>query len=273
MSYNRRVGILPGGDGKRKMTSPSDSPPALPSLRTEAIFRAAQERIKEYILQNNLGPGDPLPAEFVLARGLGISRNSLREAMKALETVGVIETRHGLGTFVGAASFAPLIAGVAFNLRQGLARDTRTFGELLDLREILEAELVRRVAGRHAPADLVRLEDAVRRMEEDAARDEFNLEADRDFHDALYAPLGNHLMTLLLLTFWDVQHAVEAGLPPGEYLPSTNARWHRDILDAVRAGDADAAVAAMREQFTGVRSRLAALPGGEAGAVAGGGEA
>ncbi|HEX5505081.1 MAG TPA: FCD domain-containing protein [Thermomicrobiales bacterium] len=253
------------------MTSQPDAPPALPSLRTEAIFRAAQERIKEYILQNHLGPGDPLPAEFVLARGLGISRNSLREAMKALEIVGVIETRHGLGTFVGRASFAPLIAGVAFNLRQGLDRDTRTFGELLELREILEAELVRRVAGRHTPADLARLEGAVRRMEEGAGRGAFDREADRDFHDALYAPLDNHLMSLLLLTFWDVQHAVEAGLPPTDYRATTNARWHRDILDAVRAGDAAAAVAAMREQFTGVRARLAALDGDEDGDAAGGG--
>ena len=72
-------------------------------MRTEAIFRAAQERIKQYIVDNALRPGDPLPTEFDLSRSLGISRNSLREALKALETIGVVETRHGLGSFVGHA--------------------------------------------------------------------------------------------------------------------------------------------------------------------------
>lgn len=225
-------------------------------LRTEAIYRAAQERIKQYIVAHGLAPGDPIPTETTLARDLGISRNSLREALKALAASGVVETRHGLGTYVGRASLAPLIDGMAFNLVRNIGRDTRTLREMLQLREILELELVRRVTGVHTADQLARLEACVSRMESDAARGVMDPMVDRAFHDALYEPLDNHVVTLILHSFWDVQDGVASQLPPAPPISATNARWHRDILDAVRRADATAAAAAMRAQFTGVRERL-----------------
>jgi DNA-binding FadR family transcriptional regulator len=231
-------------------------------LRTETVYRAAQERIKQYIVAHDLRPGDPIPTETVLARDLGISRNSLREALKALATSGIVETRHGLGTYVGQASLAPLIDGMAFNLVQNIGRDTRTLREMLQLREILELELVRHVTGAHTADQLARLEGYVAQMEADAAQEIMDPDIDRAFHDALYEPLDNHVVTLILHAFWDVQEGVTAQLPNGPPLAATNARWHRDILDAVRQGDTTAAAVAMRAQFTGVRGRLG-LPAGE----------
>ncbi len=225
-------------------------------LRTETIHRAAQETIKHYIIQHRLAPGDPIPTETTLARELGISRNSLREALKALATAGIVETRHGLGTYVGQASLGPLIDGMVFNLLQNISRDTRTLREMLQLREILEIELVRRVTGIHTPEQLARLESYVGQMEADAARATMNSDADHAFHDALYAPFDNHVVTLILHAFWDVQDAVASQLPDARPIAAANARWHRNILEAVRRGDADGAVVAMREQFTGIRTRL-----------------
>ncbi len=225
-------------------------------LRTETIYRAAQERIKQYIVAHDLRPGDAIPTETVLARDLGISRNSLREALKALAASGVVETRHGLGTYVGQASLAPLIDGMAFNLVQNIGRDTRTLREMLQLREILELELVRRVAAMHTADQLARLDACVARMDVDAAAGIMDPRVDRSFHDALYEPLDNHVVTLILHAFWDVQEAVASQLPEGPPMAATNARWHRDILDAVRQGDTAAAAVAMRAQFAGVRGRL-----------------
>jgi DNA-binding FadR family transcriptional regulator len=254
MSYNLVASSIRRREYERKMVMPTP-------LRTEAIFRAAQERIKQYIVDNALGPGDSLPTEFDLSRRLGISRNSLREALKALETVGVVETRHGLGSFVGRASLAPLIAGMAFNLVQSINQDTRTLRELLELREILEVELVRRATGHYMPEQLARLEALVAAMETSAAENVANPEADRAFHQALYEPLDNQVVTLLLRTFWDIYAAVESQLPAASHTLEANARWHRAILEAIRRADADAAVAAMEEQFTGARNRLAAVGG------------
>lgn len=234
--------------------------PIAEPLRTETIYRAAQERIKQYIIQHQLKPGDPIPTETTLARDLGISRNSLREALKALAMAGVVETRHGLGTYVGQASLAPLIEGMAFSLVQNIRRDTRTLREMLQLREILELELVRRVTGMHAPEQLARLDTCVSQMEADAARGIMDPLVDRAFHDALYEPLDNHVVTLILHAFWDVQEAVVSQLPEAPPISAINARWHRAILDAVRRGDAPAAAVAMREQFTGIRTRLNLAP-------------
>ena len=226
------------------------------AARSEAIFRVAQDRIKQYILDARLGPGDPLPTEQALSRALGISRNSLREALKALETVGVIETRHGIGAFVGRASLDPLIAGMTFNLAQRGNRDIRTLREMLELREILEAELVQRAIGLHTPEQLARLDGIVAEMEAGAGCETPDPAIDRAFHDALYAPLDNGVVTLVLHAFWDVQRAVEAQLPRVPHLGAANARWHRNILEAIRRGDREAAAAAMREQFTGAWNRI-----------------
>jgi DNA-binding FadR family transcriptional regulator len=232
-------------------------------LRTEAIFRAAQDRIKGYIVEHSLAPGDPLPTEHEFTRQLGISRNSLREALKALEMVGIVETRHGLGMFVGRVSLAPLIAGMAFNLVQGINEDTRTLREMLEMREILEVELVRRVTGRHTPEQLERLEAIVAAMEEQATRGLADAEADRAFHHALYEPLENRVVTQLLRAFFDILATVESQLPDATHSPEANARWHRAIVEATRRGDEMAAVAAMREQFTGANHRITASYGPE----------
>jgi DNA-binding FadR family transcriptional regulator len=229
------------------------------SLKTEAIFRAAQERIKEYILDHNLKPGDPLPTEQELARQLGIGRNSLREALKSLGTIGVIETRHGLGSFVGHASLAPLIAGMAFNLVQSINHDTRTLRELLQLREILEVGLVGRATGQHTPEQLARLEDLVLTMEDEATQGFIGVEADRAFHETLYEPLNNQAVTLLLRTFWDILAVVASQLPAASHSPQINAHWHRAIVEAIRAEDSAAAVAAMEVQFIGARERFATI--------------
>ncbi|MFN8512264.1 MAG: GntR family transcriptional regulator [Chloroflexia bacterium] len=215
-------------------------------IRGEAVVRAAQESIKQYIIDNQLSPGTSLPTEHALARTLGISRNSLREALRALETTGVVETRHGLGTFVGQASLAPLIDGMAFTLAQRIGGDTRALRELLELREILEVELVRRVTGLHSEVQRARLGALVAQMEENAHQRFIDPALDSAFHDALYEPLRNRAVTLLLHAFWEVQERVRSQLPntaPGHlhdqrrlasrrgasgYLGRSRRRRHRD---------------------------------------------
>ncbi len=225
-------------------------------LRGEGIFRAAQERIKQYIVAHDLHPGDALPTEPTLARELGISRNSLREALKSLETVGLVETRHGIGTFVGQFSLDPLIAGMTLHLTFEVRRDVETLREMLDVRLILELELVRRAAGRHSPEQLATLDALVAAMEARATTNLLAPDADRAFHEALYAPLGNRVVPQLLHAFWDVFHAVQDELPGTPPDPVAMARHHGDILDAVRAGDGTRAVVEMRRHFAVIARRL-----------------
>src|SRR5260221_10589345 len=87
-----------------------------PIKRGELLYEAAQTEIKEYIITHRLKSGDPLPTEMKLAEHLGVSRNSVREAVKALEAVGVLESRAGAGLFVSDFSFDPLLRNMAYGL-------------------------------------------------------------------------------------------------------------------------------------------------------------
>jgi DNA-binding FadR family transcriptional regulator len=226
------------------------------AIRREALHQTVQDRIKRFIIERGFRPGDPLPAEAELARALGVSRPSLREAMKALQILGVVETRHGAGTFVGRFSFSPMVDGLIFRIRSDLGRDLQTVHDLLEIRMTLENALVARVASSPNPDHLAELRGIVERMERMAARDVEFFEEDRLFHEALYRPLGNALLVRLIQAFWEILSRVRAELPFVPVPPTTTAADHRRIVAALEAGDPTAATAAMTGHFHGILRRI-----------------
>jgi len=132
----------------------------------------------------------------------------------------------------------------------------QTLREMLELRQIIEAELVMRVAGRHSTAELAALDALVAQMETLAATDERAPEADRAYHEALYAPLHNRVITQVLHAFWDVFQAVQGALRGTPPEPAAVAAQHRAILAAVRMGDGPRAAAAIREHFAVIARRI-----------------
>jgi len=224
--------------------------PALP-LRGERLHEAIQARIKQYILDSRLKPGDPLPTEMELSRELGIGRNSLRESVKSLQALGVVETRHGSGMFVGQLSLTSLANGLAFHLALDGQNDLRAVRQLLEIREVLEAGLIVRVVDRLSAEDLAELERLVREMERRAARGRDFGEADRAFHERLYRPLGNQLALELIGAFWDGFYAVRARLPARPRPLTDTAANHRRILEHVAAGDGPGAARALVHDLRG----------------------
>ncbi|WP_225822828.1 FadR/GntR family transcriptional regulator [Streptomyces naphthomycinicus] len=218
--------------------------------------RDLQERIKKLIVDQRLPSGAPLPTEPELMRLLGASRNSVREALKALQAMGIVEIRHGFGTYVGSMSFAPMIEGLAFRTVAGHYRGEDSLLQLLELREAVETGLVSRLAGRLPEADLVALEALVDRMEREAAEGTGLAETDRAFHATLYRGLDNVLLGEVLEAFWDAFHRVGQDLVDMPQDPWVTCRQHREILDAVRSGDALRAERAIRDHFGNVRTRL-----------------
>ncbi|MYW14412.1 FCD domain-containing protein [Streptomyces sp. SID2955] len=218
--------------------------------------RDLQERIKKLIVDQRLPSGAPLPTEPELMRLLGASRNSVRESLKALQAMGIVEIRHGFGTYVGSMSFAPMIEGLAFRTVAGHCRGEDSLLQLLELREAMETGLVSRLAGRLPEADLVELEALVRRMEREAAEGAGLAETDRAFHATLYRGLDNVLLGEVLEAFWEAFHRVQRDLVDAPQDPRVTCRQHREILDAVRSGDSLRAERAIREHFGGVRTRL-----------------
>src|SRR3954451_6359645 len=151
--------------------------------------RDLQERIKKLIIDRRLPSGAPLPTEPELMEFLGASRNSVREALKALQAMGIVEIRHGFGTYVGPMSMAPMIEGLIFRTVAGHYRGEDSLLQLLELREAVETGLIARLAGRIPTADIEALDAIVRRMEAEAAEGAVHAETDRAFHAALYGSL------------------------------------------------------------------------------------
>ena len=218
--------------------------------------RALQEAITRLILERGLAPGAPLPTEPELMEQLDVSRNPLREAMKALEALGIVDIRHGYGTYVGSVVLAGLETGLAFRGALSVQGDYTDIRNLLELREVLEAGLVGRVLAVADELDIDALEAAVVEMEAAALEGRYAPAQDWAFHEALYRPLGNALVLDLLQVFWRVFNALDPQLPRAGDTPAVTAGWHRRILDAVCARDEDGVRAAVVEHFHGIRARV-----------------
>lgn len=229
------------------------------SLARSSLVSEVQESIKELILERQLTPGDPLPTEHELSETLGISRNSLREALKVLEATGVVVIRRGFGMFVGEMNLQALISELVFHARLSAITGTKELRDLIDLREVLERSLVQRVIPTLQEADVRRIDEAVQSMEKAAAAGEFSPETDRIFHEQLYAPLDNAFVSQLLSAFWTVFNELQEHLPASAEPPEGIAANHRAIFDAMVAGDIAGAQDAMSRHFDGIKLRLNTL--------------
>lgn len=223
----------------------------------EALQSNIQEYVKRYIIEHRLTAGAPLPGEVEIANTLHVSRNAVREAIKVLQTLGIVETRHGQGTFVGDLSMRALVAGLSFRVLFDASQNLQTLRELLEIREILECDLIVRLPQMTTPAYLADLRLLVAQMEARAVHAESFAEEDRAFHEILYRPLGNHLIIQLLQAFWDIYHATREQLVSPAEDPMRTVRVHQAIVNALATGDGEDASAAMVAHFAGIRSRLA----------------
>ncbi|QFR02533.1 FadR family transcriptional regulator [Streptomyces phaeolivaceus] len=217
-----------------------------------------QHEVMQLILDRKLQAGAPLPTETELMEDLGVSRNSVREALKALQALDIVDIRHGYGTYVGEASLTPLVDGLTFRTLARPDGDTAALAEILQIREVLEDGLVRRVAATLADEELDGLAAVVDRMEAAQKAGEPVAELDRDFHELLYASLGNDLIPQLLGAFWTVFLRVAGARGwTDDPTPELTIRRHRDIVAALRAHDVVGAQRAMSDHFRGIETRAA----------------
>jgi DNA-binding FadR family transcriptional regulator len=227
-----------------------------PHRLSTRLSRAIRDEIAALILDRGLQSGDPLPTETELMETLGVSRNSVREALKALQALDIVDIRHGHGTYVGRLSLDPLADGLTFRVLHGLGTDMGSLREILEVREALEGALVRRVAVDIPQADLSDLDAIIGRMNDRAQRGETFAEEDREFHELLYRSLDNGLVTQLLTAFWNVFHRVNDRLGVTDPHPVETVKLHRAIVTALRKHDVDRAEKAMTEHFRNLNAQV-----------------
>ena len=206
---------------------------------------------KRLIADGVLAPGDRLPPERELAELVGVSRSSLRPALKVLENMGIISQRVGSGTRLNPAAASILAEPLHFLI----LLDGITFQELMEARLIVEPELAARAAERATSEDHEALKRAIERMEEAAGNPGEFVECDLEFHQAVYRAAGNRVCTML---FTVVHQSLEELVRFTSLLvePEHTIRFHRRILAAIRRGKPEAAREQMREHLEDVCSLL-----------------
>jgi GntR family transcriptional repressor for pyruvate dehydrogenase complex len=227
--------------------------------RPPRVTEGAIDKIRERIVSGAWGPGDRLPKESELAAELGLSRNSLREAVRALSQLRVLEVRQGDGTYVSSLEPGLLLESTGF-ISHLLLGETEI--ELYEVRRILEAAAASLAAGRIDAHEKAELAESLERMR-DAKKVEDLVEADVAFHAVVATAAGNAVLTSLLasLATRTMRARLWHGREADGALDQTRDE-HRRIYEAIMAGDPELARAAATAHIASserwLKGRLAA---------------
>lgn len=234
-------------------------------IRREPLATEIARRLVEYLLSGEVGPGERMPSERQLAQAFGVGRSAMREAIKSLSLIGLVEVRHGDGTYLRKTQGSLLPQVIEWGLLLGEPR-TR---DLVEARQKIESVIAALAADRRSEEDLAELRRLLGRMKELAASGDdvaAFVEADVGFHLRLANASRNTALhdvlagVQALLRVW-IGRVFAAGHTDVSY------REHVPILEAVERGDPAAAQAAMEAHMSSAAGRLeralaAAAPAG-----------
>jgi len=211
-------------------------------IKKTRIAEEIADRIRVLILDGTLLPDRPLPGERLLAARFGVSRGSVRDAFRLLETIGLLETRHGQGTFARELDVDRLVAPLASILtyRRDLSE------ELLDVRRMFEPAVARFAATRITDddiADLQRILDTQRRKLKAGAA---TLVEDTAFHASLARATRNRVVMRLMETLNDLLVESRKATLRQKGRPERSIQGHEAVVAALRRRDPDGAFQAMR---------------------------
>jgi len=221
------------------------------SLTSQTLSKRISRELLTRILRGEIAPGDALPSEEELAAQFDVSRPVVREAVKELAVLGLVESRQGRSTRVTSPDdwnhFAPEL--LAIRSEVGAVDDFLL--DLLELRRLIETGASALAAVRASEDDIARMTAQFERMEASVGDLERFTDADIAFHDALLAATGNHLLTRLIDMIGPVlRFGRMISLERRADGPIDSQQGHRRVLDAVRASDPEAARLAMREHLS-----------------------
>lgn len=217
------------------------------SVRRNKVYEDVARQIERLILKK-LKPGDKLPSERELSEMLGVSRSSIRDAIRSLELIGMVEPRQGAGTIVKEVTADAVVNPLANALK--LKEDL--VGELLDFRRMLEPPLAARAATHATADDVAEMEEILNRQEEKLRREETTIPEDTSFHYAVALASGNSVVLKVLDIIMDMLRDSRERSLQVEGRPQKSLAGHRRILAAIKRHDAEAAKDAMRRHIEDV---------------------
>ena len=235
----------------------STLPPSAPPKKHRNLAQGVVAYITDSVRAGGMSPGDKLPTESEIMRIQGVSRTVVREAISHLQAAGLVETRHGIGTFVlepAPAHHLGIDPGTVITMRDVLA--------ILELRISLETEAAGLAANRRSEAQLQQLRTALDAFLDGAGKGGDTVVSDVQFHLLIAQASGNRYFHDILSHLGSniiprarINSAKLAQDEPASYLERVT-REHEDIFNAISRQDPEAARAAMRTHLSNSRERL-----------------
>ncbi|MCA9838529.1 MAG: FadR family transcriptional regulator [Trueperaceae bacterium] len=204
--------------------------PVIAQSRADAVV----ENLINFIASEALAVGDRLPAERELANALGVSRPILREALKHLAALGIVETRTGSGSYL-TDDVSPHDQRFVMKLES----ERQSLVKLLQLRRALESEAAALTALKATPPEISELELLVDRLELEHVQHGFAPEADKAFHLALYRFSGNPLFSQIINPIWETIERLK--VRPSKNVDVKTLGLHRKTLEHIRSRDPERA--------------------------------
>jgi GntR family transcriptional repressor for pyruvate dehydrogenase complex len=221
-------------------------------IKKTRVAEEIADRIRMLILDATFPAGRPLDSERVLASRFGVSRSSVRDALRMLETIGLIETRHGQGTFPRELTVDRLVAPLVSVLTY--RRDLRD--ELMDVRRMFEPAVARVAASRITGEDLAALDRILEAQRRKRKTGESAILEDTAFHAVLARATRNRVLTSIMETLNDLLVESRQLTLEQKGRPERSLKGHEAIVAALRRRDGEAASRAMRAHIDQIANIL-----------------
>ena len=250
---------MAGSGGKTGAGKGAGSPIAEPDIFSKvSVGRMSEvivEKIRELMREGHLKPGDRLPPERDLCERFGVSRVTMREALRMLESAGLVDIR--VGARGGAFVTAPSSNRVGEGLADLLTLAVISAADVTEVRLILEVGIVPLVCERATEEDLAALEAICERSEEALRKGEYSMGMSLEFHTAVARATHNPALEMLVESFrGPILMSLEEAREVAPEMGALGTKEHEQFIEAVRRRDAGEASRIMREHLTRTARRV-----------------
>ena len=221
-------------------------------VRRKSVYEDIVLQIQGMIDRGELAMGDRLPPERRLAEMFSVSRNTVREAIRALSEQGQLESRQGSGTYVSDPGEEP--GDFAASFAGAILRGQPALKEIFEVRKLMEPEIAGLAARNASPGDITRLEAILAEQEQTVANGETGGKHDQRLHAALADASGNSVMRALVKALHDELYESRVAGLQSQARQQASLKAHRAIVLAVKQGYIIQAERAMREHLEEVES-------------------
>ncbi|UCG38962.1 MAG: FadR family transcriptional regulator [bacterium] len=221
-------------------------------IKKTRVYEEIVDKVKNMIEKGRLNSGDQLPSERELAEVFNVSRSSVREALRSLESQGFLESRQGDGTYIARKPLETLVnplASVIFTEKDGQM-------ELFEMRRLIEPHLAYLAAERATAEEISMLEQALDLQGQRILEGDTAMDVDKTFHYILAEATKNKVLLRIIDNIMDLLAESRDKYLQVEGRPQRSLARHRELLEAVRERDCDRAAQVMRDHLEDIENSL-----------------